>query len=184
MSESQWLTMGRISGVHGIKGWLKVFSHTAPPEAIIKYSPWRLNREGQTTKTELNGIEVEAVDAKFSGKALVVALANINDRNAALELVGSEILVRQDALAQLDSDEYYWFQLEGLRVIAEQNGQASDLGKVDRLLETGANDVLIVKADEHSIDDRERLIPYIKDQTIKHIDLNQGEMRVEWDPEF
>ena len=58
------------------------------------------------------------------------------------------------------------------------------LGKVDHLIETGANDVLVVKGDRLSIDQRERLIPFIKDRVIADIDLAQGRIRVDWDSDF
>jgi 16S rRNA processing protein RimM len=58
------------------------------------------------------------------------------------------------------------------------------LGRVSKLLETGANDVLVVQPDDQSIDQRERLIPYVPDQFILRVDLGTREMQVDWDPEF
>ena len=58
------------------------------------------------------------------------------------------------------------------------------LGRVDHLIETGSNDVLIVKPTPDSMDDKERLIPYLPDQVIKSVNLESGLLTVDWDPEF
>ena len=96
----------------------------------------------------------------------------------------ADISVAADTLPNLSAGDYYWYQLEGLRVVSQFEEQTSDLGKVDHLIETGANDVLVVQGDQDSIDNKERLIPYIVGQTILNIDLDSGEIQVEWDPEF
>ena len=70
--------------------------------------------------------------------------------------------------------------MQGLTII---NQLEQVLGRVDHLLETGANDVMVVKPFDGSLDDRERLLPYT-DQCVLKIDLEAGEMRVEWDADF
>ena len=92
--------------------------------------------------------------------------------------------MQRDQLPELAPGEYYWHQLQGLRVISDYEGNHFRLGVVERLLETGANDVLVVRGGSDSIDRRERLIPYVPGQYVKAVDLAAGEMRVEWDPEF
>lgn len=176
---AQGLKLGRISGVHGIKGWVKVHSYTQPLQRIIEYQPWTLVREGDGERPS-----VVAVDAKFSGKVLVVALEGFNDRDQALSLVRSDIWVAAEQIPALAEGEYYWYQLEGLRVVSRFDGISSDLGRVEHLLETGANDVLVVKGDQHSIDQRERLIPYLKGSAALQVDLEAKEIRVDWDPAF
>jgi 16S rRNA processing protein RimM len=84
-------------------------------------------------------------------------------------------------LPELPSGEYYWYQLEGLDVFTV-SGEC--LGKVHHLMETGSNDVVVVRATSGSIDQRERLIPYLPDQVVQQVDLDQGRMVVDWDPEF
>ena len=95
--------------------------------------------------------------------------------------MGYEIWTDSEQLPSLEAGEFYWRQLEGLKVINEK-GQY--FGRVDHLLETGANDVLVVKADKHSIDDRERLIPYVEPQYIREVDLQQGTIFVNWDAQY
>ena len=96
------------------------------------------------------------------------------DRDAARELIGTEIAIRSEQLAKLDNGEYYWHQLEGLAVV---NAAGDDLGIVDRVMETGANDVLVVRGK------RERLIPYTPN-TIVEVNLSTGQIQVNWELDF
>lgn len=161
------VALGRISGLHGVQGWVKVFSDTRPRENILRYSPWYLQREGRWEARRL-------LNGRNQGKTLVAHLEGCNDRETARQLMGATIAVRR---AQLESGEqdYYWTDLEGLRVVTETG---EELGVVDHLIETGSNDVLVVKGD------RERLIPWLPEQVIRSVDLEQGRLVVDWDPEF
>jgi 16S rRNA processing protein RimM len=71
-----------------------------------------------------------------------------------------------------------------LVVFTQFGGGRQRLGVISKLMETGANDVLVVAADAQSIDQRERLIPYVPEQFVLAVDLDAGEMLVDWDPEF
>ena len=99
-------------------------------------------------------------------------------------LVNSDIRVDETELPLLEEGEFYWYQLHGLRVISQQANHVFDLGVVKEVRETGSNDVLIIKSDDSSMDERERWIPYIPDQFIKSVDLNENQIVVDWDPEF
>jgi len=92
-----------------------------------------------------------------------------------------DISVDRAILPNLEDGDYYWQQLTGLNV---ETDAGVKLGKVDHLIATGSNDVLVVKGNEESIDLNERLIPYLPDQVITKIDLLGGVIRVDWDPEF
>ena len=168
------IVLGSITAVYGVKGWVKIYSHTDPLENIFNYSPFTLNIGG-----ELKAVEVES--GKRHGKGLIAKLAGVNDRDVAQKYCGAEIVTQADQLPALEEGEYYWSQLESLLVYTE-SGQL--LGKVSHLLETGANDVLVVKGTTESIDKNERLLPYLPGQVVKEIDLETGTMRVDWDPEF
>lgn len=168
-SAQKYIVVGEISGVFGIKGWVKVYSFTEPRENILNYSPWLL-RKGSETKS------VTVLDGGLQGKAVVASLSGITDRDMAASLGGYEIVIDESLLPEPEPGEYYWRDLIGLKVETEQ-GVA--LGVVDYLLETGANDVLVVKEG-----DKERLIPFLQGQFVKHIDLESGMMIVDWDPEF
>ncbi|MDP2099197.1 MAG: ribosome maturation factor RimM [Methylobacter sp.] len=167
MTEQQ-ISVGKISGVFGIKGWVKVFSFTDPRENILTYSPWLL-KKGDESKI------LNVVDGQLQGKTIVAQLDGINDRDRAASLMGWDVFIRQDQLPKTGKNEYYWSELIGLKV---ETIDGIQLGVVDSLLETGANDVIIVQGE------RERVIPFLQGQTITTIDLNAGIIIVDWDPEF
>ena len=174
---SDLLNVGRITSVFGIKGWVKIHSQTEPPENIFNYQPWYL-------KTSHGVKPIELAQWRAHGKGFVAQVVGIDDRNAAELLCPVDIAVEKDLLAELEDGEFYWHQLEGLRVISRFSDQSSDLGKVKKILPTGANDVLVVVGDEQSIDQSERLIPYVPDQFVTDINITEGVIHVEWDPEF
>jgi 16S rRNA processing protein RimM len=162
--------LGRISGVFGVKGWLKVHSDTEPRENILNYSPWYLSIGGQWQPRKV-------LAGRVHGKGLVAQLDGCEDRDQAAMLVRSEIAIPRAQLPETSPGEVYWHDLQGLQVFTLE---AVDLGKVTSLMETGANDVLVVKAE----DGRERLIPFIRGSVITDIDLQAGTMTVDWDPDF
>lgn len=167
------IVLGKIVSVHGIRGEIKVYSFTDPLDNLLDYRCWILQRDGERK-------EVELVSGRLQGKVLVAKLRGLDDREVARTYAGFEICVPRALLPSLDDGEYYWYQLQGLRVI-NQDGQL--FGRVDHLLETGANDVLVVKPCPGSLDDRERLLPYTE-QCVQRIDLAGGDMKVIWDAEF
>ncbi len=183
---SNLINVGRMTSVYGIKGWLKVHSQTEPPENIFSYQPWYLKTRHGVKEVEL--LEWRPHGGKQAkgkeGSGFVVSIAGIEDRNQAELLAPVDIAVDNTVFADLEEGEYYWHQLEGLRVISEFNNQPFDLGVVTRLMATGANDVLVVQGDSDSLDQKERLIPYVPDQFVKSIAISQGVIHVEWDPEF
>jgi 16S rRNA processing protein RimM len=164
----QHISVGKISGVFGIKGWVKVFSFTDPRENILTYSPWLLKKGDQIKP-------VNVVDGQLQGKTVVVQLADIDDRNQAASFMGWDIFITQDQLPKAAKGEYYWSDLIGLQVETIDGVQ---LGVVDSLLETGANDVIIVQGE------RERVIPFLQGRTIIKVDLEAGHIIVDWDPDF
>jgi 16S rRNA processing protein RimM len=113
---------------------------------------------------------------RLQGKGLVVKLRGCDDRAEAAKLLGADIAVWRNQLADdLAPGQYYWADLEGLRVVTQSG---VELGRLDHLFATGANDVMVVRGE------RERLVPYLPEQVVKEVDLRTGVMRVEWDPEF
>lgn len=171
---SQETVIGQITSVFGVKGWLKVFSHTDPREGILTYRDWTLVLDGKR-------IPVKLEEGRRQGQGIVVRLKGIDDRELARTYSGAEVRVPTEELPELPVGEYYWHQLEGLDVFTIED---ECLGKVHHLLETGANDVLVVHATADSIDQRERLIPYLPDQVVMSVDLSSMRMVVDWDPEY
>ncbi|MGQ7244230.1 ribosome maturation factor RimM [Salinicola sp. V024] len=172
--EAQHVVLGRLTSPHGVKGWLKVYSYSSPAEGIFDYPTWVLSMHGERQTRRL-------LDARPQGKGLVVRLEGIDTRELAEQWAGAEVLMEKTALPELDSGEYYWHQLEGLEVSTRDGVK---LGRVDHLFETGANDVLVIKPSEGSLDDRERLLPFLPDDVIVQVDLGAQSMIVEWDPSF
>ena len=165
----RFVTLGRISGVHGVQGWVRVYSDTSPRENIVTYSPWLLERgnKRETWKVETG---------RRHGKTVLAKLAGCNDRDAAEALVDAVIRVPRSALPDTSTPgEYYWADLVGLTV---RTVDGAEIGQIEYLFETGSNDVMVVQGD------RERLIPYIWEQVVRGVDLDAGVMLVDWDPDF
>jgi len=165
------VVLGRIVGVYGLRGWVKIRSETEPREGILHYSPWLIGDSGS---------ERAVSDGRRQGKGIVARLAGCDDRDQAMALVDQEIAVTRDRLAPPTAEEFYWIDLEGLEVWANPEAGAAPvkLGVVDHLFATGANDVLVVKGD------RERLLPFIWDQVVRSVDFGSGRIEVDWDPDF
>jgi 16S rRNA processing protein RimM len=170
MSEAteNWVAIGKIAGLFGVKGWVKIFSYTEPRDGILTYSPWYLMVNGERVCLQPDA-------GKQHGKSVIAHLQSIDDRDAAARLINAEITIRRDQLPRAEEGEYFWIDLIGLKVVT-LDGKA--LGTVSYLFETGANDVLVVAGD------RERLIPFLRDSVVRRIDLEKGLIEVDWDPEF
>ena len=162
--------MGRIVGLYGVQGWLKIESWSEPRTRIFDYQPWQLVSAPGTE------IEVAGVKGRPQGKGLVCHLPDVDDREKAAALVGRDIYVARELLPPPGKDEYYWVDLEGLEVVTTEG---VPLGRVTHLFATGANDVVVVRDEA-----RERLIPFIQGSYVRSVDLAGGRMVVDWDPEF
>ena len=169
------VTLGKVGAVYGIKGWLKIHSFTDDQEAILDYFPWSLKLGNKVQS-------VEITDWRKHNNGLVVKVAGIDDRDIAQKLVGSEIFVSEDALSDLPEGEFYWRDLIGMTVVTDKG---YDLGQVSDIMETGANDVLVVKANlKDGFGKKERLIPYLIDQVILSVSTENKQICVDWDPGF
>ena len=178
VDSSRMVVIGKLTSVYGIKGWVKVHSYTEPMENFFGYTECFIEKGGQW-------LPIAFEEGKKHGKGLVAQIQGVNDRDLAATYCKCNIAVSAAALPDLADDEFYWHQLEGLKVYTTgEAGEELLLGKVSHLIETGSNDVLVVRKCAGSIDREERLIPYLPGQFVKDIDLDNGLMRVDWDPEF
>jgi len=162
---SRRVLLGRIVGLFGVRGWVKVFSYTDPRDAILHYNHWLVSRDGDWKRLAI-------AEGKCHGKAVIVRMDGVHDRDAAAELIGCDVAVRRDELPDTAEGSYYWADLEGMRVV---DRRGKELGTVAYLLATGANDVLVTEGDG------ERLIPFIPDQVILDVDTASGIIRVDWE---
>ena len=162
--------IGRIVGLYGVQGWLKIESWAEPRMRIFDYQPWLLSAAP--------GVETQIAGAKGrpQGKGIVAQLPGVDDREQAAALIGSDIHVDRAQLPPPAEGEYYWVDLEGLEVVTTEGIL---LGRVTHLFATGANDVVVIRDGE-----RERLVPYAMGSYVRSVDLSAGRMVVDWDPEF
>lgn len=161
---TKWVTLGRVSGVFGVKGWLKVQSYTDPRDNIARFDRWTLRMNGADQPFEVE-------EGHSHGGSVVAKLRGIGDRDVARDWVGADIVVERERLPPTREGELYWTDLEGLEV-RTTNGVV--LGKVDHLLATGGNDVLVLDGTP------ERLIPFIVGSVVVEVDLAAGRIVVDW----
>ena len=162
------VVMGCILAPFGITGWVKLKPFTAETRNLLDYPEWWVGRPGDWR-------HYAVITGHEQGTLLVVKLAGCNDRDAVALLRGMQVAVARDALPELEGGEFYWADLLGLKV---ENLEQQDLGVVTRVIETGANDVLVVVNDA-----AERLIPFIAD-VIREVDLESGVIRVDWGADY
>ena len=155
-----------------------MISNTDPRDAIATYIPWYIQL-GSQGKGEWRDLRV--VTGRRQAKTVIAKLEGVDDRDAATQLTGATIAIKPDQLQALGKDEFYWRDLIGLRVI---NKEGVELGTVRRLMETGANDVLVVSGGERDVVQKEHLIPWAPGLVVFDVDLELGQMCVDWDEDF
>ncbi|MFC3852806.1 ribosome maturation factor RimM [Salinispirillum marinum] len=169
------ITLGKITSVYGVRGWVKIFSHTDPMDQILDYERWFIERDG-----ERRWVNVDR--GKSHGKGMIAHIQGVDDRAGAEALAGFEIKIERSMLPKLDDGDYYWWQLEGLAV---ETVDGVALGRVHHMMSAGrANDVMVVQSERPDDSQQERLIPYLWEQVVKSVDLDRGMITVDWDPEF
>ena len=159
------VVLGRITGLFGVRGWVKVFSYTEPREAVLNYKSWLLRKHGEWQAATV-------AEGKRHGKSVIVRVEGFDDRDRSAGLIGSEIGIPRSEMPEAGEGQYYWSDLEGLRVV---RNDGSELGTVGYLLETGAHDVMVVQGE------KERLIPFVTNEVIIDVDLEEGLITVDWE---
>lgn len=168
-SDDSLLVMGCFGKTHGIKGFLKVNSYTIPPHNLLNYTPWYVRLRG-------NWEIVELAAGQTHGKGILAQPVNCPDPETARIYTGLDIAIRREQLPALQTGQYYWSQLQGLRVVTTTG---IEFGHVDHLMETGSHDVLVIKDAT-----RDRLIPFVQGVYVISVDLTNKTIVVDWDPEF
>jgi len=162
------LVVGKIASPFGVRGWTKVVSYTDPLEGLLERQQWRLTQRG-------NALAYTVVEGKTHGRFLIVKFDGIDDRDEVAKLTNALVVVEREELPDTDDESFYWADLIGLQVMTTDG---LCLGEVDRMMETGANDVVVVSGE------RERLIPWIRDSVIKSVNLGERTITVDWDADF
>ncbi|MCI0750172.1 MAG: ribosome maturation factor RimM [Nevskiales bacterium] len=161
---SSRVILGEVTGVFGVRGWIKLRSHTRPAEGLLDYPHWVI-RERRWTVAE----------GRLHGHSLVARLEGLEGREAAAALMQAAIEVERSELPPAGPDRYYWADLIGCQVV---NESGTVLGTVQSLVENGAQDVMVVRGD------RERLIPFVAGPIVKSVRLEQRTIAVDWEPEY
>lgn len=166
-SERRRVVLGSIGGPYGTRGWVKIQSATEPPGNILRYSPWQVGRDGRWSR-------VGVAEGRLQGRGVIARLDGCHDRGDASGYGGCEIAVERSQLPEVEEDEYYWADLVGLRVVTTEG---VDLGEVGRMMETGANDVMVIQGDV------ERLIPFLLGTVVRSVEVAEGTIVVDWHPD-
>jgi len=167
-SRAPGVTLGRIAGPFGVKGWVKGRSYTEPEEGILRYRAWHVDvpQGGRRILRPLEG--------RRHGNAVVARLEGVDDREAAAALGHCDVSVPRSALPPLAAGEYYRADLVGLEVVTTAGHL---LGRVDHFVETPANPVMVVTGE------RERWLPLVP-RHLREVDLVAGRIVVDWDADF
>ena len=161
------LLVGKINGFFGIRGWVKIFSHTEPRDNILNYQPWwYLDKDQWRT--------IEITNGREQSKTIVAHVKAVDSREQAQHLLGLELYIKKSQLPELDSEELYWHELDGMRVVTVDN---VELGVVEQIVATGANDVIVVKGE------KEHWVPYIEPFLIS-TNAETKQIIVDWDEDF
>jgi 16S rRNA processing protein RimM len=159
------VVLGRVCGLFGVRGWVKVHSFTEPRDSILNFRQWSLYcADGRRM--------LEVAEGRKHGNAIVVRFDGIEDRDSAAELLECEVRIGRDQLPAPENGEYYWTDLEGMQVV-HRDGRV--LGRVAYVLATGANDVLVVQGDA------EILVPFVAGKVILDVDASEGLIHVDWE---
>jgi 16S rRNA processing protein RimM len=172
---SDILIIGSIGAPYGVKGWVKVNSFTQNKDSIFDYAPWHIS-------LSQGGNQVLKVDQwRYHAKSLVTKLEGVEDRNAAELIKNAQISIEASQLPELDND-FYWKDLVGMQVITDKG---YEMGVVKDMFETGANDVMLVKAKiNDAFGQKERLLPFLHDSVVLSVDKDGKIITVDWDPAF
>lgn len=164
--DGDFIALGKLGKPYGVKGWLKLYPFTDSPDNLLNYTDWFLQKKSDTSPIAVEHIQPQ-------GKAFIVKLAGVETPEAASLLTHGLIGIQKAALppSAHEKGEFYWVELEGLKAI---HVSGAVLGIVTGLMETGAQDVLIVRGE------KEYLFPYVWKEVIQSVDLNAGEIWVDW----
>jgi 16S rRNA processing protein RimM len=171
--------VGRIADAWGIKGWFKVLSHSADPEALFSSKRWYLQPAERGLKTFSGTVLLKIREAKDHSGTVVATAQEVDDRDAAEALRGARVFVPRSSFPTASPDEYYWVDLIGLAVL---NREGVALGTVKELLSTGPQTVLVLEYQEEG-KTLERMIPFVS-AYVDSVDLPGRRITVDWQPDY
>ena len=171
--------VGRIADAWGVKGWFKVLSHSADPQALFSSKRWFILPSEKGAKTFSGVVKLAIKEAKTHSDTVVATAHDIDDRTAAEALRGARIFVSRASFPTAIKDEYYWVDLIGLDVV---NREGVALGQVRELLSTGAQTVLVMEFEQDG-KTQERMIPFVA-VYVDDVDIAKRVITVDWQPDY
>eukprot|EP00055_Hartaetosiga_balthica_P002726 m.139649 g.139649 ORF g.139649 m.139649 type:complete len:175 (-) comp23294_c0_seq1:831-1355(-) len=170
---SDTVVIGKIGAPYGVKGWVKITTYTEETQGVFDYSPWLLGDEEKQYIVD---------HWRTHNKGVVAKLVGVETRDDAESIKNLDISIKAQQLPQLADDEFYWRDLVGMQVVTDKG---YDLGTLKELFETGANDVMLIKAKPNdAFGQKERMVPFLLDQVVKQVDMQARTIKVDWDPGF
>ena len=170
-SSDRKILLGKLGKPHGVKGFLYIHYYGEDPNKLYDYEGLLLD-DGTLVKVDKLLLQKDRVILKF---------LETNSRNDAEKLRDKEVFIKEDSLPVLENNQAYYFELEGLNV---KNLDNVDLGRVKEILETNANDVLVIEPTKSSVDEKERLVPYVKDNVVKEINKIDKTILIDWSEDY
>lgn len=175
MESEDRVLLGRVTGVYGLKGWVKVHSDTSPRDNIVTYPSWWLQQRGQWR-------EVRVLQGRPQGKTIIAQIDGVTTPEEAQLLIGATIGISRSALPETAEGEYYWADLIGMQV---RTLEGTMIGPVSRLFETGANDVVVIRDEREGVEgSREVLVPWLVPDVVTDVNTEERVITVDWDPDF
>lgn len=170
---SDTIVIGKIGAPYGVKGWVKVTTYTDEIQGVFDYSPWLLGEAGK---------EYTVDHWRVHNKGVVAKLVGVETRDDAESIKNLDVSIKASLLPQLADDDFYWRELVGMKVVTDKG---YDLGVVKEMFETGANDVMLIRANPNdAFGQKERMLPYLYEQVVKKVDKQAKTITVDWDPGF
>jgi 16S rRNA processing protein RimM len=173
------IEVGRIADAWGVKGWFKVISFSAQPEALFSSKRWFLLPTERGLKTFEGVARLAIKEAKEHSDTVVACAHDVPDRTAAEALRGARVFVSRSSFPTASTDEYYWVDLIGLKVV---NRADEAMGVVRELLSTGPQTVLVMEHVQRG-KLQERMIPFVS-AFVDDVDLKAGLIHVDWQLDY
>lgn len=175
-----YVVLGRVIGAYGVRGWVRIQVYGDDPLSWREMASWWLSRSRGSSKNDQPVDEdwqaFRLTHCRLQGGDLVAQLNGVADRDAAEALKGALLGAPRECLPDPGSDAYYWGDLVGMTVFGAGDER---LGVVSRLLETGANDVLVVV----DADGKERLLPFVE-SVIECVDRAARRIDAAWEADW
>ena len=167
------IVLGRVVAPYGVQGWLRIHAFGDDPLAWGRMRNLWVSKDESAASELWRAVDLEQI--KPHGDGVVIKFKEVSDRDSAEQFSPCVVGAPREALPETRPDEYYWSDLIGLKVV---NASGVEFGRVVSLLESGANDVLVVEGQ-----DRQRLLPFVG-QIVRSVDVKAMQVLVDWEADW